>query len=73
MPVTSDWTTVPVSAVRVGDVVRTQHGHVVTVTRIEAAFLGRPEMIAFIEDTPERWFKCPQPAAGQIEVQSTGG
>ena len=38
-----------------GDRIRTQAGEEVYVSRIEAPFLGRPEMIAFIEDTPERW------------------
>lgn len=54
-----------------GDVVRTQSGQVVTVSRIETAFLGRPGMVAFIEDTPDRWFKCPQPIGGQIDVRDS--
>ena len=44
-------------------------GEVVTVSRIEPAFMGIAEMVAFIEDTPNRWFKCPQPVGGQIDVR----
>jgi hypothetical protein len=65
-----DWRAVPVSEVRVGDVVRTQSGEEVVVSRIEAAFFDMPTMLAFIEDTPGRWFKCPQPVDGQIDVKA---
>ena len=40
----------------------------VTVSRVEPSFLGRTDMIAFIEDTPDRWLKVPVPAAVQVEV-----
>jgi hypothetical protein len=63
------WKSTPVSEVQVGNVVRTQSGEVVTVSRIEPAFMGIAEMVAFIEDTPNRWFKCPQPVGGQIDVR----
>lgn len=63
------WKSVPVSEVRVGDVVRAQTGDEVVVSRIEEAFMGIPSMLAFIEDTPGRWFKCPQSVDGQIEVR----
>lgn len=64
------WRSAPVSEVRVGDVVRTASGEEVVVSRIEEAFFGMPTMLAFIQDTPGRWFKCPQPVDGQIEVRS---
>jgi hypothetical protein len=64
------WKTVKASDVRVGDAVRTRTGDVVTVSRIEAAFFGRPGMLAFIEDTPERWFKQPMPDDADVEVRS---
>jgi hypothetical protein len=63
------WKSTPISDVQVGDVVRTQSGEVIVVSRIEPAFMGIDEMVAFIEDTPSRWFKCPQPVAGQIDVR----
>jgi hypothetical protein len=61
------WKTVKVDEVKVGDAVRSKTGNVVTVSRIETTFLGRPNMVAFIEDTPDRWFK--QPVAGDAEVE----
>jgi hypothetical protein len=63
-----DWKTVPANEVQVGDVVRFGNGTVITVARIEAPFLERAEMLAFIEDTPERWLKCPAPLTAQLEV-----
>ena len=65
-----DWKSVPVSEVRIGDVVRTHSGEEVVVSRIEEAFMGMPSMLAFIQDTPGRWFKCPQPVDGQIDVKA---
>jgi hypothetical protein len=56
--------------VRVGDAVRTQAGDVVVVSRIETGFMGMPNMLAFIEDTPDRWFKQPMMADGEVEVRS---
>jgi hypothetical protein len=58
------------SEVKVGDVVRTSSGDVVVVSRIETSFLGRPNMLAFIEDTPERWYKRPTAADAEVEVRS---
>ncbi len=63
------WRSVLVSEVRVGDVVRTASGEEVVVSRIEEAFFGIPSMLAFIEDTPGRWFKCPQSVDAQIDVK----
>ena len=65
-----NWKSVPVKDVRVGDVVRAQSGEEVVVSRIEEAFMGIASMVAFIQDTPGRWFKCPQPVDGQIEVRA---
>lgn len=54
----------PGDRVRVGG----DGGVEVTVSRVEPGFLGREDMIAFIEDTPERWLKVPVPAGVQVEV-----
>ena len=62
------WMTVAVHDVKPGDRVRTAPGDELTVTRIESPFLGRSELIALIEDSPERWFKQPLPADGSVEV-----
>jgi hypothetical protein len=66
------WKTVKAADVRTGDAVRTKTGDVVTVSRIETSFLGRPEMLAFIEDTADRWFKQPMMSDADVEVR-TGG
>ena len=41
-------------------------------SRIEAAFFGRDNMIALIEDTPERWFKRPVTVDADVEIMVTG-
>ncbi len=64
------WKKVKADEVRPGDAVRTQAGSVVIVSRIETGFMGRPNMLAFIEDTPDRWFKQPMMADGEVEVRS---
>ena len=66
-----NWKTVKAEAVRPVDAVRTQSGDVVTVSRVEKAFLGLPNMLAFIEDTPDRWFKQPMMADADVEVRSS--
>jgi len=63
------WKKVKADEVRAGDAVRTQAGDVVTVSRVESSFLGMPNMLAFIEDTPERWFKQPMMADAEVEVR----
>jgi hypothetical protein len=64
------WKTVKADEVSVGDAIRTKTGDVVIVSRIENGFLGRPNMLAFIEDTPDRWFKQPMATDGEVEVRS---
>ncbi len=64
------WKKVKADEVREGDAVRTQTGDVVIVSRIETGFMGRPNMLAFIEDTPDRWFKQPIMADGEVEVRT---
>jgi hypothetical protein len=64
------WKKVKAGDVRAGDTVRTQSGEVVIVSRIDSSFLGMPNMLAFIEDTPERWFKQPVTAETEVEVRS---
>jgi hypothetical protein len=58
----------PATEVRIGDVVRTGAGTVVTVSRIETPFLGRADMLAFIEDTEKRWYKQPVRREAEVEV-----
>ncbi len=61
------WRTVSASVVQPGDRVRAR-GDELLVSRIESPFLGRAEMIAFIEDSSERWFKRPVPIDSEVEV-----
>jgi hypothetical protein len=64
------WKTVKATEVRPGDRVRTADGTELEATRIESPFLGREGMLAFIEDTDERWFKRPTPADADVEVMT---
>ena len=68
-----EWATRRADLVRVGDVVKTSTGDVVQVSRIEASFLGRPNMLAFIEDTPERWYKRPIAIDADVAVRVVKG
>jgi hypothetical protein len=64
------WKTVKATDVKAGDTVRTQSGATVIVSRVDSSFMGMTNMVAFIEDTPERWFKQPMLAEGEVEVRS---
>jgi hypothetical protein len=64
------WKTVKAQEVKVGDTVRTSSGQVVLVSRVEAPFPGRSNMVAFIEDTPDRWFKQPVPSDSDVEIRA---
>jgi hypothetical protein len=60
------------NGVRVGDRLRARDGTELTVTRIDNGFLGRPGMLAFVEDSAVRWFKMPAPADGEVELLGRG-
>jgi len=64
----NQWEVRKASEVQPGQRVRTADGTEVTATRIERPFMGREAMLAFIEDTDERWFKRPAPADADVEV-----
>ena len=64
------WTTTSVDDVQVGDVLR-YAGQEFTVARVDAPFLGRAEMVCFIEDTPTRWHAYPAAKGAEVEVQAT--
>jgi hypothetical protein len=65
---TDSWRSAPAAEVQPGDRVRLAPGREMLVSRIEANFFGRAAMVAFIEDTPERWFKQPVQAAAEVEI-----
>ncbi len=60
--------TIRATDVVVGDRLRARDGTELTVTRIDHGFLGRPEMLAFVEDSTRQWFKLPAPIDGEVEL-----
>jgi hypothetical protein len=58
--------------VQPGDKIRHPGGEVLTVSRIEDRFFGRDEMLAFIEDEPDRWLKAPCAAGAEVELLARG-
>ncbi len=66
------WKNVPAADVKPGDQIRLPSGQSLLVSRVEAAFMGIPGMIAFIEDTPERWYKQPMPSKNSVEILQAG-
>lgn len=61
------WEKVTAEEVRPGDEVRLESGQQLVVTRIEQAFMGMPQMLAFIQDTQDGWYKQPLPASTPVE------
>ncbi|MGA2926758.1 MAG: hypothetical protein ABSG43_12310 [Solirubrobacteraceae bacterium] len=57
--------------VRVGDRLRARSGVELTVTRIDEGFMGR-EMLAFVEDSEDQWFKMPALRDGDVELVRRG-
>ena len=62
------WKKISAAEVLPGNRIKTDKGEELTVTRIESAFFGREGMLAFIEDTPERWYKRPLQDTAEVEV-----
>jgi hypothetical protein len=59
--------TIKADEVRVGDRLRTRTGAELTVTRIDEGFMGRAEMLAFVEDSQLQWLKMPALRDAEIE------
>ena len=64
---------VSVADVRIGDRLRARDGTEMRVTRIDQGFFGRPEMLAFVEDSSRQWFKMPAPIDGHVELLEPPG
>jgi hypothetical protein len=60
--------TIAASEVRVGDRLRTRTGLELTVTRIDDVFMGRTDMLAFVEDSDVQWLKMPAPRDGEVQL-----
>ncbi len=69
MSAASEPRTVKAADVRVGDRIRAR-GLELTVTRIDEAFLGRDDYVAFVEDSEVRWLKVPASLELEVEVVS---
>ncbi len=65
--------TVKATEVRLGDRVRARSGAELTVTRIDEGFMGRANMLAFVEDSEEQWLKLPALRDGNVELVRRGG
>ncbi len=65
----SEWMKVAAREVKAGDRIKLGTGDEFEVAKIEARFLGRDNMSAFIEDTPTRWHSYPMPLDAEVEVQ----
>ncbi len=59
---------IPVGEGQIGDRVRTRSGLELTVTRVDAGFMGRPDMFAFVEDSEVQWLKMPALRDGEVEL-----
>jgi hypothetical protein len=70
--VTVEPTTIAVSEVRIGDRLRTRSGIELTVTRVDDTFLGRTDMLAFVEDSEDQWLKMPALRDGEVELVRRG-
>lgn len=64
------WKTCPATEIEAGVIVRLRNGDELEVSRIEPTFLGRDTMLAFIEDTPQRWFKAPFAHDADVEYRA---
>jgi hypothetical protein len=62
------WISGAVADVQPGDRVRLASGREILASRIEPSFMGRDNMVALIEDTPERWFKQPVRSDAELEI-----
>jgi hypothetical protein len=66
-------TLIKATEVRIGDRLRARNGTDMTVTRIDDGFMGRHEMLAFVEDSAVQWFKMPAPRDGEVSLIARGG
>ena len=60
--------TVKATEVQLGDRLRARSGAELTVTRIDEEFMGLANMLAFVEDSEEQWFKMPALRDGDVEL-----
>ena len=56
--------------VSVGDRVRTANAMELTVTRVDEEFMGRPNLLALVEDSEAQWLKIAAPRDLELELIS---
>lgn len=56
--------------VSVGDRVRTANAMELTVTRVDEEFMGRPNLLALVEDSEAQWLKIAAPPDLELELIS---
>jgi hypothetical protein len=66
--VTRERRKVKASAVGLGDTLVIPSGTELTVTRIDESFMGREDMLAFVEDSDAQWLKLPVPRDADVEI-----
>jgi hypothetical protein len=71
--VTVEPATIKATDVRLGDRLRARSGAELTVTRIDEKFMGRANMLAFVEDSEEQWFKLPVLRNADVELVGRDG
>ena len=64
------WNTRPANEIEPGVIVKLYDGSELEVSRVETTFMGMDTMIAFIEDTPQRWLKAPYGKDADIEFRA---
>ena len=64
----ADTTTTLAADVQVGDRISVRDRDL-TVTRIDAPFLGRDNMLCFVESTDERWLCVPVTTDTEVEIR----
>jgi hypothetical protein len=61
-------TTIRAGEVSVGDRVRTANALELTVTRVDEGFMGRPNLLALVEDSDAQWLKIAAPRDFELEL-----
>jgi hypothetical protein len=64
---------IPAGEVRIGDRLRTRSGLELTVTRVDQVFMGRADMLAFVEDSEAQWLKMPALRHSEVELVRRAG
>lgn len=67
-PMADTWTSTTAADVQLGNRISVRDREL-TVTRIDAPFLGRDNMLCFVESTDERWVCVPVATDTEVQIQ----